>query len=138
MHSWSNLFTHLSILIGPLKAWGVPASLHKATTHWSKYPGAVISYRNKADLVLVDGRFRIASALETIKNADFFGYLLIHDFFNRPFYHSIVLKYFKIVDCADMLVVLKKRENVAFDYRFQDDLRKSKTDFERLLIAVGL
>jgi len=36
------------------------------------------------------------------------GYLLFHDFNNRPYYHGI-LKYYEIVDSVETLVVLVKK-----------------------------
>jgi hypothetical protein len=118
------------MLLGPLKAWGLPVSFQKIA-NWGNYSDSIIPYRDQADLILVDGRFRIASALEAINTFNYSGYIIIHDFFNRPYYHYLALKYLKIVDCADNLVVLKKREGMVLNSHFQDELKNSKNNFER-------
>ncbi len=64
------------------------------------------------DMILIDGRFRVACCLKcynVIKNDCF---ILFDDFLNRKKYH-IVLKYFNIVKktADNKMVVLKKKKN---------------------------
>ena len=66
-----------------------------------------LKYKNY-DIILVDGRARAMCgyvAKDLIKDT---GYLLFHDFNNRPYYHGI-LKWFEKVDEEETLVVLKKK-----------------------------
>ena len=60
-----------------------------------------------ADVVLIDGRFRVASFLSTLLNNDVNTIYMFHDFWNRPKYH-IVKKFVNIIDGIDTLMVCKK------------------------------
>ena len=62
------------------------------------------------DLVLIDGRFRVACALQTILNTNDDVIILWHDFTDRPYYHEI-LKFLEIKHTAGTMVLLKKKEN---------------------------
>lgn len=54
------------INIGPLKEWGHPADeSHKNL--WPNYSNALIDSRLKPEIILVDGRFRVACILKSIK-----------------------------------------------------------------------
>lgn len=66
-----------------------------------------LSYRNY-DVILVDGRCRTMCAYMAKHLLKDDGYLLFHDFNNRPYYHGI-LKWFEKVDEEETLVVLKKK-----------------------------
>ena len=106
------------INIGPVSAFSVP--IDSTWNHaWINYPNAIINIANKTklsvdskpDLVLVDGRFRVASALTALTVMDDDGILLIHDFFNRPHYY-IVLEFANVVDCVATLLVAKKKKDM--------------------------
>lgn len=78
---------------------------------FSEYPTALLAYVDREiDLVLVDGRFRVASALLTLFATSALGRrvprLLFHDFFNRLNDYGPVLRYWEVVDCVDNLAVL--------------------------------
>eukprot|EP01031_Cornospumella_fuschlensis_P030526 gene30526-36892_t len=103
---------HMSwVDIGSILAFGYPASeSHKH--EWPVYSESIKNLGFKTDFVLVDGRFRVASALKSL----FFtnpkkSFVAIHDFFDRRAYHS-VLNYADIVDCQDSLVILRLQPNV--------------------------
>ena len=66
-----------------------------------------LSYRDY-DVILVDGRCRAMCAYMAKYVLKDDGYLLFHDFNNRPYYHGI-LKYYEIVDSAETLAVLVKK-----------------------------
>ncbi len=66
----------------------------------------------KPDLVLVDGRFRVACALQAIVNTMPGVEIMIHDFFARQHYYD-VLHFADIVDCADNLVVLRAKQPIS-------------------------
>ncbi len=68
-------------------------------------------YPKKYDVVLIDGRFRVACALQTILNSDDNVTILWHDFPERPYYHEI-LKFLNIEKTVDRMVVLKKKKNL--------------------------
>ena len=68
-----------------------------------------LSY-NDYDIILVDGRARAMCgyiAKDLLKDT---GYLLFHDFNNRPYYHGI-LKWFEKVDEEESLAILKLKDN---------------------------
>ena len=66
-----------------------------------------LSYRDY-DVILVDGRCRAMCAYTAKYLLKDDGYLLFHDFNNRPYYHGI-LKYYEIVDSAETLAILVKK-----------------------------
>jgi hypothetical protein len=79
--------------IGDTVKWGSPADKSRK----SNFPGIsqVISDKNisqKVDVVLVDGRFRVACALMAVLNCRKDTTIMIHDFPTRKKYH-VLLKY---------------------------------------------
>jgi hypothetical protein len=92
--------------IGETLNWGYPKN--KSKMHlWPNYSLSVFHQKRDYDLVLVDGRFRVACTLNCILNLTDNCTILIHDFWNRPEYH-IVLKFLKTEDKIDSLGVFKK------------------------------
>lgn len=81
--------------IGPTKAWGYPVD----NTHRDKFPRysqAILQHDKAFDLILIDGRFRVACTLNAIKqtlqkqkNLDDTT-LFIHDFWDREDYHVVL------------------------------------------------
>ena len=73
---------------------------------WKNYS---MNYSSEFDLVLIDGRFRVACLLNIIlKKGN--PIILFHDFNNRPEYH-IVKQFCTILESIDTLVVLKINNN---------------------------
>jgi len=98
------------INIGETIAWGEPKD--DSQKHlWPNYSLSVFSQKSKHDLVLVDGRFRVACVLNYITNTPDNCILLIHDFWNRPEYH-IVLKYLDVKKQVDTLGVFQKKSDI--------------------------
>jgi protein O-GlcNAc transferase len=101
--------------IGPTVAYGYPADESKKS-NWPKYSESILLYSDSLqgpDLVLVDGRFRVAAALSSILSLRINGFILIHDFFTRPHYYE-VLKYLDLVDCVDELAVFQPKPDISF------------------------
>tara|TARA_Y100000389_G_scaffold118252_1_gene115451 strand:- start:231 stop:809 length:579 start_codon:yes stop_codon:yes gene_type:complete len=69
--------------------------------------------QDSIDLVLIDGRFRVACCLKCYDIIRYNSYIAFDDFLNRPQYH-IVLEYFDIIDKThdNTMVILKKKNNV--------------------------
>lgn len=69
--------------------------------------------QDSIDLVLIDGRFRVACCLKCYDIIRYNSYIAFDDFLNRPQYH-IVLDYFDIIDKTqdNTMVILKKKKNV--------------------------
>jgi hypothetical protein len=68
---------------------------------------------------LIDGRFRVACCLQTLLSTKSHVKIAIHDFYIRPDYY-IVLKYVKVIFCADTLVVVKPKLNMDKDSLIDD------------------
>ncbi|WP_022852612.1 hypothetical protein [Thermodesulfatator atlanticus] len=110
--------------IGPTKEMGFPVS-DAYKNVFEKYSSNIFHFINpqKIDLVLIDGRFRVACALKTILKC--YGNenikILIHDFWNRNQYH-IVLKYLEVLDKVEKLGLFSIKRNI--------DLNLVKKDYE--------
>lgn len=79
--------------IGPTGEWGKPID-RSNIDHWPRYAGSVWSRiasekLPQPDLVLIDGRFRVASVLATMLMAKKGTRILFDDYYDRPFYHII-------------------------------------------------
>ena len=69
--------------------------------------------QNSIDLVLIDGRFRVACCLKCYDIIKDNCLIAFDDFLDRQIYH-IVLKYFDIIEKTqdNRMVILKKKKNV--------------------------
>lgn len=110
--------------IGPTKAWGYPKSNDNQDLFEAYSSKVFESIDSKSiDLVLIDGRFRVACTLKTIlschENKDL--KILIHDFWNRDYYHT-VLKYLNTINKTDTLGVFTIKDNI--------DLAAIHSDYE--------
>jgi hypothetical protein len=90
--------------IGEVGSWGKPVdkshiedwpNYHRAV--WDRFPRAY-------DLVLVDGRFRIACAMQAAIRAPQ-STLVFHDFYLRPFYEP-VLDVYDVAERVDDMAIL--------------------------------
>ena len=90
---------------------------------WSSYPSEFCSKKNWSlysklanectftpDLILIDGRFRVASALESIKIMNDDTFLLIHDYIRKQYY--VVEDFFDKIEGVLTLQVFKKKKNI--------------------------
>lgn len=95
--------------IGCTGEWGRPLDTRERHL-WPNYPLSIFARPGDQDLALVDGRFRVASILSVLLNTPRSTRILVHDFWNRPWYHG-VLDFLDVEARADTLAVLRKREN---------------------------
>jgi hypothetical protein len=89
--------------IGPTKRWGHPrdrSQRHK----WPNYPDAIRASGREWDLVLVDGRFRVACVAAALVHCPG-ARVMVHDFWRRRRYR-VLLKLCEVLEEADQLVVL--------------------------------
>lgn len=113
--------------IGATGDWGRPKDESKKDL-WPNYSADVFREQGGFDVVLVDGRFRVACGLQTVLNTDDDTIIMIHDFYNRPEYH-ILLKYLEPVEePADTLGVFRKKKGID-PARIESDYEKYKYDF---------
>ena len=74
--------------LGEIAAWGYPTTYR----HRNRFHDYVVSpWRHgvKPDLVLIDGRFRVASFLHSLLTAEPGTRLIFDDYNNRPHYHLV-------------------------------------------------
>ncbi len=98
--------------IGETIDWGYPKNQSKKHL-WPNYSLSVFSRQSNHDLVLVDGRFRVACALNSALNTSEDCSIIIHDFWSRPEYH-ILLKYLKVKNRVDTVCVFGKKRDCDF------------------------
>jgi len=97
------------INIGETVNWGYPKdSSHKAL--WPNYAKVAASKNIDYDAVLIDGRFRITCALNVLLSRSNATKIIIHDFWNRNYYHEI-LNFVDVSISVDTLGVFTKRTN---------------------------
>lgn len=96
--------------IGPIGVFGGPATLgedRRPGANYSTAPWAHVD-ADRLDVILVDGRFRIACVLETLLRVDRRPLIAIHDFWDRPEYH-VVLPFLDEVETCQTLGVFRAK-----------------------------
>lgn len=100
----------LMVDIGDTRKWGFPK--HHTKKHlWPNYPLCVFTKKSVHDLVLIDGRFRVSSALSCILNTPDNCKIIIHDFWNRKQYH-VLLEFLSVKEQVDTMGVFEKKSKV--------------------------
>lgn len=95
--------------IGPVKKWGRPINDEQRASY-PQYAQAILkSAEAPIDLVLIDGRFRIACLLECILSdkTNENTRIIFHDFWDRPHYH-VVLPFVQIESSIDTMAIMRK------------------------------
>lgn len=95
--------------IGPTVALGRPAE-ESSREKWPTYataPWALVDL-DGLDVVLIDGRFRLACIMQTVMRVSPETLIVIHDFWNRPAYHP-ALAYLDTVAQVDSLGVFTRK-----------------------------
>lgn len=117
------------ISIGPVNELGSPIGV-KDRKLWRNYPESILNHTAPSpDLVYIDGRFRVFSALMTLYSLPKKPPLImVHDFFSRPLYHE-VLRHLEIIDCVGNIALLTAKDSIdrnllvndikKFFYRFE-------------------
>jgi hypothetical protein len=112
--------------IGPTGDWGHP-TMGSCRHLWNAYPHAIESYGfPPPDVVFVDGRFRVASALVAMVHCGPDVTVVMHDFTIREQYKHI-LTYVDVVETAETLVVLRRKAGVR-DKVLQEAIAKYQYD----------
>ena len=94
--------------------WGRPGP-DSTQKEWRTYSDVVrtldADLQTSLDLVLIDGRFRVACCLKCFDVISSECRIVFDDFLTRPYYHA-VLEFYEIVDQTkdECLVVLKKKD----------------------------
>lgn len=96
--------------IGKTGLWGYPLTT-ECLDSWPDYHKKAFKTGINYDLVLVDGRFRIACVLQACLKCSNKTHILIHDFFNRPSYFVVApfLNLIKQVDTFGLFKIDNKK-----------------------------
>ena len=104
----------MHVNIGPTVDWGMPAFTRltaRRVRRWQAYPSAPWRYLQsigqQPDLILIDGRFRVACVLESLLNLSPVSeaQILVDDYITRPHYH--VIERFAEVEMAGRMAVVR-------------------------------
>ena len=121
--------------IGLTKAWGLPVFTSKYQNRlkrWSNYSESPWNRDIKVlpDLVLIDGRFRVACALKSIKNLQGKNSwtILVDDYAGRPEYKDIEL-FATLEKLVGSMAVFKERPNIDFG-KLESAIKKYELDFD--------
>jgi protein O-GlcNAc transferase len=100
-----------------LRTWGYPnkkCEKSKLANYSEHIRNLSVEERSKIDLVMIDGRFRVACCLKCFDIINDECYIIFDDFLNRKKYH-IILDYYDIVEKTEdkRMVVLRKKNNVS-------------------------
>lgn len=110
---------HEFIYTGNVGDWGMPMD-EKGWKMYHKYILApwkiAFKYNINPDIILIDGRWRVASFLLSLYFAKEGVTILFHDYKNRPHYH-IVEEYIKPAEIIDTLAVFKKEKSINMDIK---------------------
>lgn len=98
----------LPIDIGPVCAWGWPQGTTRLDL-WPCYWRDAWDVAPEPELVFVDGRFRVAVALQAALRLAPGCPVLVHDFWSRPSYRGPLLRHFDIAASAGGLALLTAR-----------------------------
>ncbi|MDV2856432.1 tetratricopeptide repeat protein [Oceanimonas sp. CAM02] len=100
--------------IGPTGDWGYP--LTEQNDKFPLYSQSILEHAQSFDLILIDGRFRVACVMTAIEHivknkSQDKSLIFIHDFWNRPQYHC-VLDFLDVVERTDSAGVFKVKTSV--------------------------
>ena len=115
--------------IGPTGEWGYPKSNDQPHL-FEKYSSDIFYLvpAHNLDLVLIDGRFRVACTLKSIMvcHANPGFRILIHDFWNRKHYH-ILLNYLDTVEQVESIGLFTIKPEIDWQ-ALRSDYEKFKFD----------
>lgn len=97
--------------IGPVGEWGRPADETMKPRWPHYYADPFFATDILFDLILIDGRFRVGSALAAAACAAETATVVIHDYELRPQYY-LVEKFFDIEETCESLYVLRRRKTI--------------------------
>ena len=106
------------INLGEIENWGRPKT-YEYRKHFIDYISIVWSFNLKADVILIDGRFRVASFLFSLINAKEGSIIIFDDYNNRPHYH-VVEEVLQVYENCGRQVVFKVPE--VFNKHLADQL----------------
>jgi len=109
---------HISFIYNEMdvrpRTWGNPGPM-STKDQWINYSNqlTIVDNPEKIDLILIDGRFRVACCLKCFNIINENCIIVFDDFMNRSYY-QIILKFYNIIKhtSSRRMVILKKRLDV--------------------------
>ena len=100
--------------IGRTREWGYPAD-PRSKDKWPAYHETLwtVAGSAAADLVLIDGRFRVACAAQTVLRCRDSAVICVHDFASRPKYHRLREIATEIATAENLSVFRPRRDATA-------------------------
>jgi hypothetical protein len=101
--------------IGPIGDWGTPIDPH-SRHKWPAYHENIWLREQcaNADLYFVDGRFRVACAMQCMLHSKPGSLIAIHDFSDRPHYH-VVRRVAREIATAELLSIFVRSDTLDLD-----------------------
>lgn len=93
--------------IGPTKEFGQPVD-ESLRIGWPRVPEVWLKAEQHYDLVLIDGRFRVACAALICLNPKHVKRICFDDFTSRPQYH-VILPFIDILETVDTMIVFQPK-----------------------------
>ena len=94
--------------IGPVGSYGIPLD-RSDPKRFHPYSGAIAHERHaRVDLCFVDGRFRVACALQAFVSLGPRAFVVVHDYANRPRYR-LIEQFGDCVAACDTLAVFRRK-----------------------------
>ena len=101
-------FHHIDI--GPTKEWGYPVKMDvQLCSRYTKAPWSSFPLED-IDAVLVDGRFRVATALEAALRTEAHCLIIVDNYLDQPHFEELE-KHLDIITSASRMVVFNKGKN---------------------------
>lgn len=83
--------------------------------------------QKQIDLIMIDGRFRVACCLHVLTIINDNQTIMFDDFLNRNYYH-VVLKYCDIIEKGSTMIILRKKKTIDYT-ELQSDFVKYMTEY---------
>lgn len=93
--------------VGPVTSYGAPADT-SMSAKWPDYALAPWHSCSKPDIVLVDGRFRVACIAQAALHCKRAALIAVHDFWKRPAYHE-ALRVLEWVSTVESFCIFRPR-----------------------------
>ena len=106
----SDLFPNVTMIwidVGPTGEFGRPTD-EKLSASWPRYSDIWNKSELLYDLVLIDGRFRVACCLAIVLNPKQVQWIIFDDYKSRPQYH-IIAPFVDIIDSVDSMIICKPK-----------------------------
>jgi hypothetical protein len=96
--------------IGPVGAWGFPLA-RRPNPGWSQFPRSILDAPD-ADLVLIDGRFRVACFLHSLLACKPGTRILMHDYIYRSGHYRVADSFAPVEELVKSLALFRVPANV--------------------------